>query len=154
MSNQWREEQNRCQREIERHQNAELHLGRMVKSGPHSGNRLIYLRKLQLPLPALKRARAPNRRELRFGWGARIRTWEWRYQKPLPYHLATPQRASIESSAAITHLTRVINMARAAPGGGPPASNPKESTDPNRIRRYGSRDRATVVPRHRRSICS
>jgi hypothetical protein len=24
------------------------------------------------------------------GWGARIRTWEWRYQKPLPYHLATP----------------------------------------------------------------
>src|SRR5262249_11049779 len=26
------------------------------------------------------------------GWGARIRTWEWRYQKPLPYPLATPQR--------------------------------------------------------------
>ncbi len=25
------------------------------------------------------------------GWGARIRTWEWRYQKPLPYRLATPQ---------------------------------------------------------------
>lgn len=26
------------------------------------------------------------------GWGARIRTSEWRYQKPLPYHLATPQQ--------------------------------------------------------------
>src|SRR5690606_153181 len=26
------------------------------------------------------------------GWGARIRTWEWRDQNPLPYHLATPQR--------------------------------------------------------------
>ena len=26
------------------------------------------------------------------GWGARIRTWEWRHQKPLPYHLATPQK--------------------------------------------------------------
>src|SRR5215204_6482583 len=26
------------------------------------------------------------------GWGARIRTWEWLYQKPLPYHLATPHR--------------------------------------------------------------
>ncbi len=26
------------------------------------------------------------------GWGARIRTWEWRYQKPLPYRLATPQQ--------------------------------------------------------------
>ena len=25
------------------------------------------------------------------GWGARIRTWECRYQKPMPYHLATPQ---------------------------------------------------------------
>src|SRR5438876_11845521 len=25
------------------------------------------------------------------GWGARIRTWEWRIQSPLPYHLATPQ---------------------------------------------------------------
>src|SRR5258708_3022727 len=28
------------------------------------------------------------------GWGARIRTWEWRNQNPLPYHLATPQNAS------------------------------------------------------------
>ena len=27
----------------------------------------------------------------RYGWGARIRTWEWRDQNPLPYHLATPQ---------------------------------------------------------------
>jgi hypothetical protein len=27
------------------------------------------------------------------GWGARIRTWEWRHQKPLPYRLATPQLA-------------------------------------------------------------
>ena len=26
------------------------------------------------------------------GWGARIRTWEWRNQNPLPYHLATPHR--------------------------------------------------------------
>ena len=28
------------------------------------------------------------------GWGGRIRTSEWRYQKPLPYHLATPQCAA------------------------------------------------------------
>ena len=27
------------------------------------------------------------------GWGARTRTWEWRNQNPLPYHLATPQCA-------------------------------------------------------------
>ena len=25
------------------------------------------------------------------GWGGRIRTLECRYQKPMPYHLATPQ---------------------------------------------------------------
>src|SRR5436305_9770091 len=28
-----------------------------------------------------------------FGWGGRIRTCECRYQKPVPYHLATPQQA-------------------------------------------------------------
>jgi hypothetical protein len=26
------------------------------------------------------------------GWGGRVRTCEWRHQKPLPYHLATPQQ--------------------------------------------------------------
>src|SRR5690554_5837766 len=26
------------------------------------------------------------------GWGTRIRTWECRYQKPVPYHLAIPQQ--------------------------------------------------------------
>ena len=31
----------------------------------------------------------------RAGWGARIRTWEWRNQNPLPYHLATPQQMHI-----------------------------------------------------------
>jgi hypothetical protein len=25
------------------------------------------------------------------GWGGRIRTYGTRYQKPMPYHLATPQ---------------------------------------------------------------
>ena len=36
------------------------------------------------------------------GWGARIRTWEWRNQNPLPYHLATPQQArgTIQMGAA------------------------------------------------------
>jgi hypothetical protein len=32
---------------------------------------------------------------MKSGWGARIRTWEWRYQKPLPYHLATPQQSGM-----------------------------------------------------------
>src|SRR6476646_8808710 len=29
----------------------------------------------------------------KLGWGGRIRTCECRYQKPVPYHLATPQQA-------------------------------------------------------------
>jgi len=36
------------------------------------------------------------------GWGARIRTWEWRYQKPLPYRLATPQCRSIFKPSGYT----------------------------------------------------
>ena len=35
--------------------------------------------------------RPEGRRLFLPGWGAGIRTPEWRYQKPLPYHLATPQ---------------------------------------------------------------
>ena len=31
-------------------------------------------------------------------WGGRIRTSEWRYQKPLPYHLATPQHRKNSSN--------------------------------------------------------
>src|SRR4030095_1636003 len=30
----------------------------------------------------------------RIGWGGRIRTCECRYQKPVPYHWATPQQAA------------------------------------------------------------
>ncbi len=39
------------------------------------------------------------------GWGARIRTWAWRNQNPLPYRLATPQQ-SLEMTAVI----RVFRM--------------------------------------------
>ena len=49
------------------------------------------------------RSRDPPRRHGYFpvdGWGARIRTWEWRYQKPLPYHLATPQLRRCLAKAA------------------------------------------------------
>ncbi len=41
---------------------------------------------------AMERADEPSYPQgIQFGWGARIRTWECRYQKPMPYHLATPQ---------------------------------------------------------------
>ena len=32
-----------------------------------------------------------KRGQCKIGWGGRIRTYEWRDQNPLPYHLATPQ---------------------------------------------------------------
>lgn len=44
------------------------------------------------------------------GWGAWIRTREWRYQKPLPYRLATPQLNWRESPRQIE---RLISKARA-----------------------------------------
>ena len=36
------------------------------------------------------------------GWGGRIRTYGTRYQKPLPYHLATPQQSEDCYSRFIT----------------------------------------------------
>lgn len=43
-------------------------------------------------------------RFLNCGWGGWIRTNEWRYQKPLPYHLATPQRKEFERSVQKTQI--------------------------------------------------
>src|SRR3989338_491134 len=43
---------------------------------------------------AVPRDREPLRAILG-GWGGWIRTIEWRLQRPLPYHLATPQREPI-----------------------------------------------------------
>src|SRR3954453_21504176 len=55
-----------------------------------------------------------------FGWGARTRTWEWRNQNPLPYHLATPQQAARCHHGARTIAARLgpINGRRR---GRPPA---------------------------------
>jgi hypothetical protein len=34
------------------------------------------------------------------GWGARIRTWEWRNQNPLPYHDEIVAEIAIKAFAA------------------------------------------------------
>ena len=39
------------------------------------------------------------------GWGGRGRTHEWRYQKPLPYHLATPQRSKLINKMSFSKNT-------------------------------------------------
>lgn len=38
------------------------------------------------------------------GWGGRIRTYGTRYQKPLPYHLATPQQQSLSRNECLECL--------------------------------------------------
>ena len=41
--------------------------------------------------------RYPNWKTLhKDGWGARIRTWVWWNQNPLPYRLATPQNGGYD----------------------------------------------------------
>ncbi len=40
--------------------------------------------------------------EMVTGWGGRIRTCEWRHQKPLPYHLATPHQFPLTSESIKT----------------------------------------------------
>src|SRR5690606_13589163 len=50
------------------------------------------------------------------GWGGRLRTREWRYQKPLPYHLATPQQRS--GGRSISRATARRNVDAVAGQGG------------------------------------
>ncbi len=42
------------------------------------------------------------------GWGTRTRTWECRYQKPVPYHLAIPQQCGGQRRNR-TADTRIFN---------------------------------------------
>src|SRR3954465_14931217 len=51
---------------------------------------------------------AENRWHREGGWGARIRTWEWRNQNPLPYHLATPQGSTAFGQARNTSRMPLI----------------------------------------------
>jgi hypothetical protein len=53
------------------------------------------------------------------GWGARTRTWEWRNQNPLPYHLATPQRPSRDRAQDIAAAVAAINVVHADWSSGP-----------------------------------
>src|SRR5262249_39571886 len=40
------------------------------------------------------------------GWGGRIRTSEWRFQRPLPCHLATPHYLADKDLASRTRTSR------------------------------------------------
>ena len=44
-------------------------------------------------------------KRIKDGWGGRGRTHEWRYQKPLPYHLATPQRSKLINAMSFSKNT-------------------------------------------------
>ena len=57
------------------------------------------------PRPDGRKRQRPSRLDCtadEIGWGGRIRTCECRYQKPVPYHLATPQhRAACRGEGAL-----------------------------------------------------
>ena len=42
------------------------------------------------------------------GWGGRIRTYGTRYQKPLPYHLATPQHENLFTMMIKKHQGEMV----------------------------------------------
>lgn len=70
-------------------------------------------------------ARDPAGR-MRSGWGGRIRTCAWRYQKPLPYRLATPQIAGrLYSERADAAQERRAGGRAAAAFSVPPAAHPQ-----------------------------
>src|ERR1043166_9413083 len=47
------------------------------------------------------------------GWGGRIRTYECRFQRPVPYHLATPQQTSEAARFDIAHAAQFYKERRA-----------------------------------------
>ncbi len=62
---------------------------------------------------------------IRAGWGGRIRTYDTRYQKPLPYHLATPQQRGAKYAAggggSSPDREKISHAAGGAAGGAAPA---------------------------------
>lgn len=48
-------------------------------------------RVLSFELGVFAKLETQNSKLRRIGWGGRIRTYECRFQRPVPYHLATPQ---------------------------------------------------------------
>ena len=66
-----------------------------------------------VPYFIARREKSSRRRRLNLtdelGWGARIRTWEWRYQKPLPYRLATPQDLAETTAPCYTDTPYLCN---------------------------------------------
>ena len=57
----------------------------------HDERQLTFFKLIQTVTHCIDLAKHSLAREI--GWGGRIRTCECRYQKPVPYHLATPQQA-------------------------------------------------------------
>ncbi len=49
------------------------------------------------------------------GWGGRDRTYECRYQKAVPYHLATPQQSALYSAAILYVKGREAHFYLCAP---------------------------------------
>src|SRR3989344_5165357 len=66
----------------------------------------------------------------RFGWGARIRTWECRNQNPVPYRLATPQKHVLYIKTGAPGLLGAFSLRN-------PASLESQSSAPASLVRRG-----------------
>ena len=53
---------------------------------------------------------------LKIGWGGRIRTYECRFQRPVPYHLATPQYRRAGKLPTLSDSTLKAAEGRECPG--------------------------------------
>ena len=53
---------------------------------------LSNLLSLKVQISHLSQQKTAHKGRFFVGWGGRIRTYECRHQKPMPYHLATPQQ--------------------------------------------------------------
>ena len=85
------------------------------------------------------------------GWGARIRTWEWRNQNPLPYHLATPHRGRsatrpAEATRTIVKRTRAGNPVAEVRPTGPLPSAAASGADQPAALTFGPLATATTRP--------
>ena len=74
-----------------------FHMGKMLRKGAAIGRARV-----GDPVPRRSVCLVLGMDRISGGWGARIRTWECRYQKPVPYRLATPQqRGDIRSPTVV-----------------------------------------------------
>ena len=87
---------------------------------------------------------------LRFGWGGRIRTFEYGLQRPAPYRLATPQYSAARQAAAGSPRRRPAP--KAGTSGAAHPEQPKPQVYTSAFNRRQARGGASAPPLDRASV--